>query len=77
MGDSWPGGGDPLGSGCPVNMLGGGTTPGAPPVPGAFIIFLYLDRRFWNQILTCKIGSRKGKVSTRISHVVYYVIEVA
>ena len=44
-----PGGGDPLGKGWPVSMLGG-ATPGPPP--GAFISFLYLDLRFWNQIFT-------------------------
>ena len=48
MGESL-GGGELDPRGWPVSILGGATDP-----PGAFIIFLYLDLRFWNQIFTCK-----------------------
>lgn len=49
-----PGGGEPPGSGAPPDIM-----LESPPPPGpAFIIFLYLDRRFWNQIFTWN-GIRK------------------
>jgi hypothetical protein len=41
-----------------VSMFGGGTEPGP-----AFIIFLYFDRRFWNQILTWKEKGEKAFLS--------------
>lgn len=60
MGDPPPhGGGEPPGRGCPRPR------PTAPPgrippetAPGAFMSFLYFDRRFWNQIFTCNKRGR-------------------
>ena len=63
MGDPLQGGGELPGRGCPPWETG---PPGRMPLlslPGpAFMSFLYLDRRFWNQIFTCNAREKRGRV---------------
>ena len=73
MGDPLHGGGEPPGSGWPPWETG---PPGRMPplsLPGpAFMSFLYLDRRFWNQIFTCNAKERRVRERARERRAVGY-----